>query len=1007
VGALSGLADMLSIGKLATGQANYYLQQVDSRIDRATSVASGVEDYYLGGSEPAGEWIGSGLMALGLSGRVDDKPLHRTLAGQHPASGDALRSSGRARVPGFDLTFSAPKSVSVLFGICPDSVRAAIENAHDVAVRDALEHVERASAHGRRGHDGLEVVQGDGLVAAAFRHRTSRAGDPQLHTHVLVANLVRGSDGRWGALDGRRLYAHAKTAGYLYEARLRAELTRTLGVGWTPIRNGIADVAGVPRPVLRAFSRRRQEIEAELARHGASSAAAAQAAALSTRRSKDRLVDPQRLMPEWRERAASLGFDDDEMDCVFGRQTTPELSVDSVREVADELAGPGGLTHRVSSFSRRDVVRAWCERLPAGADVSSARAERLADRFLASPRAVALVGTSRPPADVVRIRRGGAAPLLRDDLRYSTPELLAIEQRIVTSALEGVGLPVGIASRAATEAALARRPFLSSEQQTMVRRLTCAGGQIVAVVGKAGTGKTTALTGAREAWEASGVAVVGAAVARRAARELQEAAGIPSTSLAALLLDLRRGEHYGLAPGTVVVLDEASMLASRELAELVDYVRAAGGKLVLCGDHRQLPSIRAGGAFRAVAMRTNAIELTENRRQHEPWERQALDELRSGSSAEAIRAYEARERLVLGADKAALMKRLVTDWWSLRDAGETLMIALRRADVGELNEQARSLMRAAGVLGADVDFGCGSFACGDHVVLRRNQRRLGVANGELGIIGEIGSSSITVVVRGRNVELPNWYLATPPHRPSMQHAYAVTGHVAQGMTVDHTLVLGSPEIYREWGYTAMSRGRRANRLYVPAPDDLERREMAPRSAGLETADESLARTLATSAAKLAAIDTALVKRLRAATTRDLQRRARSLRALKSNAVLASAARELQKQTSLIEKIRSDSGAAERRLSELARRRPSVLHARARAAHVSRERRLRGFIERRRDELAAASDAMQQAASTVERLRTGVPAADGHRRVELALIDEELARRVATQHVADRVNERPT
>ncbi len=139
-------------------------------------------------------------------------------------------------------------------------------------------------------------------------HRASRAGDPQLHTHVVVANLVQADDGRWSALDARRLYAHAKTAGYLYEARLRAELTRELGVEWTPVRNGIADIVGVPRSVLQAFSRRRAQIEAELARRGQSGPRAAQAATLETRRRKDHAVTPATLDAEWRRRAAELGF---------------------------------------------------------------------------------------------------------------------------------------------------------------------------------------------------------------------------------------------------------------------------------------------------------------------------------------------------------------------------------------------------------------------------------------------------------------------------------------------------------------------------------------------------------------------------------------------------------------------------------------------------------------------------------------------------------------------------
>jgi len=267
---VGGLGVVLSIGKLAAGQAKYYLDQAVGRIDHATAVASGVEDYYLAGVEAAGEWLGGGSLAVGLRGTVDDAPLHAVLAGERPGAGGALRATRGTSVPGFDLTFSAPKSASVLYGIADESVRRAIQEGHDVAVRDAMGYVERMTAFARRGHGGEELIAGRGLVAAAFRHRTSRAGDPQLHTHVLVANLIEGVDGRWSALDGRRIYAHAKTASYLYEARLRAELTERLGVEWTPVRNGLAEIVGVPRPVLRAFSQRRAEIEAELARVGES-----------------------------------------------------------------------------------------------------------------------------------------------------------------------------------------------------------------------------------------------------------------------------------------------------------------------------------------------------------------------------------------------------------------------------------------------------------------------------------------------------------------------------------------------------------------------------------------------------------------------------------------------------------------------------------------------------------------------------------------------------------------
>src|SRR5215210_5930820 len=208
---------VLSIGKLATGQADYYLQQAQGRVDHMTSVASGVEDYYTGGPEAAGAWLGRGAAALGLNGGVGECELRATLEGRHPFTGVELRDSRRTRVPGFDLTFSAPKSVTVLFGVAGRPIRRQVQVAHEIAVRDALGYLEDVAAYGRRGHGGLDFMRGHGLVAAAFRHRTSRAGDPQVHTHVLVANLTRLANGRWQSLDGRRLYGHARTAGFLYE----------------------------------------------------------------------------------------------------------------------------------------------------------------------------------------------------------------------------------------------------------------------------------------------------------------------------------------------------------------------------------------------------------------------------------------------------------------------------------------------------------------------------------------------------------------------------------------------------------------------------------------------------------------------------------------------------------------------------------------------------------------------------------------------------------------------
>jgi len=496
------------------------------------------------------------------------------------------------------------------------------------------------------------------------------------------------------------------------------------------------------------------------------------------------------------------------------------------------------------------------------------------------------------------------------------------------------------------------------------------------------------------------VTVVGAAVARRAARELQEAAGVPSTSLAGLLVELRRGGEYALAPGSVVVLDEASMVASRDLGELVEHVRSAAGKLVLCGDHRQLPSIRAGGAFRAVAARTHKIELSENRRQSQPWEREALDQLRDGEAIEAIGVYEANERLVLGGDRTVLMKRLVDDWWAARSSGTSAMIALRRADVRELNTQARQRMRAAGELGPDIALECGIFAPGDRIVLRRNDRRLGIANGELATVKTVDATGGMIIeAAGRRVTLPAWYLESAAQRPRVQHAYAITGHVAQGMTVDHAFVLGSPELYREWGYTAMSRGRHGNRLYVMAPDDPDRSEIAPREQDPSTALASLVRGMTTSRAQTAAIDAGQAQQIRNASTRELQRRAGHLRVEGTDPELADAVAEYETLTAALDQVRRELNSAKQQLASLRRDRPPRIRTQARTRHQRQEQQLQTTLSSRLAAAETAAAARQRAAEKLNSMRTERIQAGNGRGPQLELIRDELERRTALERAA--------
>ena len=890
---------MLNIGRLAAGGEGYYLD----------SVASGVEDYYTGAGEAPGHWLTGTAAGLGLAGLVEPEALRDVLGARKPGTTLSLTRTSRRRVPGFDLAFRAPKSVSLVWALSDEATAAVVRDAHDQSVRAAVRYLERHAAFSRRGRNGVERVRVKGLVAAAFRHRVSRAGDPLLHTHVLVSNVGECADGQWRTLDSPRLYSHAKTAGFLYQAALREQLSRRLGVEWTAVTNGTAEIVGVPRDVITTFSRRRMQILAAMAERGTHSAKGAQAATLETRQAKGDIEEPADIRDAWATRAEGLGFGVEHVAALLGVATwqQPDLTA-----IAHDLAGAAGLTAKASTFTRRDVIQAWCQRLPAGAGVDEI--ERFADAVLRAdagvavqllpsasgvapapdPAVVAVVSaiaervdliaaaelrTSSDlansvtsllaagwPADkivgrllereldsaeaadavlawraqqlaaahsVVRssgvetgavIRRGDGRVIRADatEPRYSTPELLALERRLVDRAVAGSNARVAVVDSTDVEAALQRRPSVSDEQAAMVRRLTSSGAGVDVVVGKAGAGKTFALDAAREAWQSAGARVVGAALAARAAAELNAGAGIDSYTIDALLADLDRGPSgTGLAQGSVVVVDEAAMVGTRKLARLLDHADRAGAKVVLVGDHRQLPEIDAGGVFRGLLHRLDPIHLDENRRQRQPWERAALDELRTGAPSAAIAAYADAGALTVGATADEVREALVTDWWDayaehVRDAG--VMIAARVSDVEDLNDRARRYLIAAGRLtGPGLHAAEREYRQGDRVVTLHNDRRLGVFNGTRATVRSVDVEQAELLVTtddGADIRLTAEYLDAG----HVAHAYAITGHKAQGLTADRAWVLGSDEIYREWGYVALSRGRERNRLYVVGAD---------------------------------------------------------------------------------------------------------------------------------------------------------------------------------------------
>jgi conjugative relaxase-like TrwC/TraI family protein len=784
---------VLSIGKVGGGQGDprYYID----------NVVAGKDDYYTGHDEAQGQWEGHGAEERGLTGRVEDEQFLNLLT----------RPSTIANKPktvlAYDLTFSAPKSVSVIYGIGDRTISPVARQAHDDAVREALGYLERHATWTRRGKNGKHLLRGEGLTVAAFRHRTSRAGDPQLHTHAVVANTTT-AEGRETALDGRALYAHQRTAGFLYQAALRHNLTQALGVEWEPVHNGVAEISGIDDEVLKHFSRRSQEIRERLVQVGGRSAHAAEIAALETRKVKDYNVPAGRLREEWRARAAELGLDPHVLSLVLDRRAPGRPAQPDLAATAEEIAAPGGITEQSSTFDRRDVLRDWAEAHREGATVD--RLEALADRWLASNHAVQLEPANR------RQQLGGA--------RYSTPQMLALEERLIADAVARRGTGVAVLDpEKVDELLLARRDRLAAEQSAMTRALATSGDGVQVVRAAAGTGKTRSLSAARDAWEAEGVRVFGTALAARAAVEMETLAGIDSTTIARLLLDVDQGN--GLPAGSVLVVDEAGMVGSRTIDRLARHATETHSRLVLVGDDRQLPEIDAGGAFRRLAGELGAIELHQVHRQYEPWDRDALADLRQGRVQAWSEAYRDHGRLVARPTADELRATLVEDWWEAArrpEAVDAVMIAHRRSDVADLNALARERMDRDGRLDDEqVITDRRAFAVGDRVIARRNDRRADVVNGmRAEVVGvDLDARSVEVrVADGTQRTLASEYLDDG----WLDHAYALTAHAAQGATVDRSFVLGSDELYREWGYTALSRHRAEARFYVVSPGSVER-----------------------------------------------------------------------------------------------------------------------------------------------------------------------------------------
>lgn len=744
------------------------------------------DEYYV--ARP-GRWhAGRAARALCLPRDVTSNHFRALAEGRGPDGQALVQRQGDKHREGWDLTFSAPKSVSVLWAQATSIQQAAIARAHERAVDRALLLLQTHAIQVRIGKGGSAHVPAQ-MVAALFTHETSRAHDPQLHTHAFLHNCGLRRDGRWGTLESRYLYQWQTVVGTAYRAQLSHEL-RLLGYGIREDKTAFA-VVGVPERAVTAFARRRADIERAANSAGVSSPAAMEVVALGTRAKKVD-VDQDALRQNWRDRGSALGFGPGEAKQLLGTRNDRVGAVDLDGALAH-------LTANKAVFRVQDLWRAVAEQVQhAGGDIS--RIERLVADVLRSQEIVSVVGE-----------------------RYTTRTMLALEQRAIADA-DCLAKRSGYSCSASN----ARRSLSDEQERAMVHVL---GDSAIAVIeGRAGTGKSYTLGAALECWRHADRTVIGAALAGKAAQGLEEGSGIPSQTLHALLADIDGGRRR-LDRNTVIVVDEAGMVGTAQMQRLLAAVASGSAKLVLVGDSRQLQSIDAGGVFRRMSRELGAAEIAEIRRQRRESDRAVVIDLMEGRAAEALARLDAAGCIHVLDGQPRVLAQMARDWLNVFDArcpAGTIMLAATRADVRALNTEARRQYREAGGLGEqEMRVGDSAFACGDRVLFLKNDRHMGVKNGTLGSVVALGDRSLTVKLDdGATISVP------ADVYPHLTHGYAMTCHKAQGVTADHVLVYLSDRMAnREWGYVAGSRHRDSLHLYsdrsvyVGIADELSRSDV--------------------------------------------------------------------------------------------------------------------------------------------------------------------------------------
>jgi conjugative relaxase-like TrwC/TraI family protein len=879
----------VSMRVMSAGDGYKYLLRTVAAGDGKRLLSTPLTRYYTEEGTPPGRWMGGGLRGLGAGlivegdvvteaqlqlliglGRdpVTGEPLGRAYPVYGTAANRALDGPGddrggpaeraaasaldqpddkrRRAVAGFDFTFSIPKSASILWGVGDAATQEQIVQAHHAAVAEVLAYMEREVAATRTGAtaQGGAVAQVDvtGLIATAFDHFDSRAGDPHLHTHVVISNKVQTvHDGKWRSVDGRPMHEAVVALSELHEALFADELTRSLGVQWQQRERGRDRHAawaliGVPEVLVAEFSTRSRHIDVETDRlieeyvtsHGRRPRPVTimklrAQATLATRPAKQvhSLAD---LTAAWRERASCvLGHD---VLTVAGSSPVLLRAEDLPREALDAL----GASVMTAVSEKRATWRHWNLTAEAARQTMPYRFASASDREAvvglivdAAERASLRLTPPELAASPVEFQRDDGTSVFRPkhSVVFASTELLDAESRLLERAALLTAPRVRLGSASSTRLPGGGR--LAEDQVAALASVAGSGRVIDVLVGPAGAGKTTAMNALRRAWETTHGAgsVVGLAPSAAAATVLSTDLGIATENLAKWWqTHVDQGSSF--QAGQLVIIDEASLAGTLPLDRLTALATSAGAKVLLVGDYAQLQSVEAGGAFSLLVHdRADAPELIDVHRFVHDWEKTASLGLRQGNP-DVIDRYAAHDRLRDGSTEA--MADAAYEAWraDIRSGKSTVLISDSNEAVAALNVRARTELILEGRVDAlhEVALHDGTRAAvGDTVITRRNDRRLyasrsWVRNGDRwNVIGVHRNGSVEVRRQGRRwgstVLLPAVYVAQ-----HVELGYAVTSHRAQGITTDTAHVVVAPSMPRENLYVAMTRGREANTAYV-------------------------------------------------------------------------------------------------------------------------------------------------------------------------------------------------